>query len=159
MSRAIFKEEAAAPATPASTYWVLYAKPTGLWVMDDTGAELQVGGKDSESKAIIVENPSNAEDLSFFFSDVAITITKIRAVLVGSDTPSVTFTLRHHTDRSAVGSEVVIGGTVVTSTTTGVEVTSFNDATVVANSHVWLETTAMSGTVAQLILTVFYDED
>ena len=86
-------------------------------------------------------------------------MTKITAVLTGSATPSVTWTLRHSTDRSATGNEVVTSGTTTTSTTTGSVVTSFNDATIPANSFVWLETTAQSGTVTSLNITMIYTED
>lgn len=111
------------------------------------------------SKTIVIEDPTNAEDLSFFFANRAITITEMRAVLIGSATPSVTWTIRHGTDRSAAGAEVVTSGTTTTSTTTGSDVTSFNDATIVADSFVWLETTAKSGTVDELQVTVYYTED
>lgn len=111
------------------------------------------------SKAITVKSPTNAEDISMFFSDPAITVTKMVAVLVGSSTPSVTWTVRHSTDRNATGNEVVTGGTTTTSTTTGSVVTSFNDATIPATSFVWLETTAKSGTVTELHLTIFYRQD
>jgi hypothetical protein len=122
---------------------------------------LQTGelAKDSESKSIIVENPTGSEDLSFFFTDVPITITQIRAVLVGSGGPSVTWTIRHDTDRSAAGVEVVTGGTVTTDGTVGSDITTFDDPTIAADSHIWLETTAQAGTVNQIIITVFYDED
>ena len=77
-------------------------------------------------------------------------------MLIGSSTPSVTWTIRHGTDRSAAGAEVVTGGTATTSTTTGSDVTSFNDDTIVADSFVWLETTAQSGTVTELNVTIVY---
>jgi hypothetical protein len=112
-----------------------------------------------ESKSITIESPTATEDISLFYTDDAITITKIVAVLVGSATPSVTWTVRHGTDRSAAGTEVVTGGTTTTSVTTGSVVTSFNDATVVADAFVWLETTAQSGTVGQINITVFYTLD
>lgn len=112
-----------------------------------------------ELKSITIESPTSTEDLDIFFTNKAITITEMRAVLVGSDTPSVTWTIRHGTDRSASGAEVVTSGTTTTSTTTGSDVTSFNDATIVADSFVWLETTAQSGTVTTLAITIFYDED
>jgi hypothetical protein len=161
MSELIFKENSVTPATPAASYVKFYAKSDGLlYTLNDAGTELPVAGqKDPESKSIIIENPSNSEDLSFFFTDVAITITKMRAILVGSATPSVTWTIRHGTDRSATGAEVVTGGSTTTDTTTGSDITSFNDPTVVANSHVWIETTAQSGTVDSIIVTVFYTED
>jgi len=113
----------------------------------------------SLNKTIIVELPSNSEDLSFFFTNIPITITEIRAVLVGNTSPSVTWTIRHGTDRSAVGAEVVTGGTVTTDTTVGSDVTTFDDPTIVADSHVWFETTAKSGTVDSIIVTLFYTED
>jgi len=110
-----------------------------------------------QSKSITIESPSAAEDLSMFYTDDAITITKIVFVITGST--SVTTTIRHHTDRSNAGNEVVTGGTTANSTTTGNIVTSFNDATVPADSFLWLETTALSGTPTSLSVTIFYRQD
>jgi len=110
-------------------------------------------------KSIIIENPVLNDDLSYFFISVPITVTKIRAVLVGSATPSVTWTIRHGVDRSAAGAEVVTGGTVTTGVTTGSDITAFDDATIIADSWVWIEITAQSGTVGSIIVTLFYDED
>ena len=110
-------------------------------------------------KSLTIESPVADDDISMFFTNEAITITEMRAVLIGSDTPSVTWTVRHSTDRSAAGNEVVTSGTTTTSTTTGSDVTSFNDATIPADSFVWLEVTAQSGTVTQMHLTVIFDKD
>ena len=109
-------------------------------------------------KTITIESPTNAEDIGLWFTDVAITVTQMNAVCVGSS-PSVTWTVRHHTDRSNAGNEVKTSGTTTTSTTTGSEVTSFNDATIPADSHVWFETTAKSGTVTTFTLTIKYTLD
>lgn len=109
--------------------------------------------------SITVESPTDAEDISMLFVDEAVTITKVVCVLVGSSTPSVTWTIRHGTDRSATGTEVVTSGTTTTNTTSGEAVTSFDDATIVADSHIWLETTAQSGTVDSMQITIFYDRD
>jgi hypothetical protein len=111
------------------------------------------------SKSIDIEDPTSSEDISMFYSDEAMTISKMVCVLVGSSTPSVTWTVRHGTDRSAAGSEVVTGGTTTTSTSTGSVVTSFDDATVVADSFLWIETTAQSGTVDEMKITIFYRQD
>ncbi len=110
-------------------------------------------------KTITIENPGAAEDISMYFTATAITISEIRAVLVGSSTPSVTWTVRHGTDRAATGAEVVTSGTTTTSTTSGDDVTSFNDATIVANSFVWIETTAQSGTVTEISITIGFTHD
>ena len=110
------------------------------------------------SKSVTVELPTATEDISLFFTTKAITISEMRAVVRGT-TPSVTWTIRHGTDRSATGAEVVTGGTVTTSQTTGSDVVSFNDATIVADSFVWLETTAQTGTVAEIAITVVFTDD
>jgi len=110
------------------------------------------------SKSITIESPTASEDLSIFFTNLAITVTEMRAVVRGS-TPSVTWTVRHGTSRSAAGAQVVTGGTATTSQTTGSDVTSFNDATIVADSFVWLETTAQTGTVDEISITIVYTED
>ena len=81
----------------------------------------------------------------------------MRAVLVGGT--SVTYTIRHSPDRSAAGNQVVTGGSTATSTTTGSVVGIFNDATIPANSWIWLETTAVSGTVNWFNLYVEYEVD
>lgn len=116
-------------------------------------------GAQKKAMSVCIEYPLNNEDVSIGFWNAAMTITEMRAVLVGSSTPSITWTIRHSTDRSATGNEVVTGGTTTTSTTTGSDVTSFNDATVPADSHVWLETTAKSGSVDSLVVTLIFGED
>jgi hypothetical protein len=113
----------------------------------------------SRSKSITIEAPTANQDNTIFFTNAALTISEIRAVLVGSVTPSVTWTIRHGTDRNAAGAEVVTGGTITTSVTTGSDVTVFNDATIVADSFVWLETTAKSGTVNEFSATLIFTYD
>lgn len=108
---------------------------------------------------ITVEDPTNAEDISVKFTDVAVTIVRQNCVLVGNTTPSVTLTLRHGTDRSAAGAELNTSGDAITSVTTGHEDTSFNDPTIVANSFIWLETTAQSGIVDEVSCTWEYQID
>jgi hypothetical protein len=108
------------------------------------------------SKSITVENPTASENISIFFTESALTVSKMVAVLSGSSTPSVTWSVRYSTDRSLSGAEIVTGGTTTTSTTAGSVVTSFNAASIAANSFIWLTTTAQSGTVNGLHLTIFY---
>lgn len=99
--------------------------------------------------ALEVENPSGSERIVWFRTYVATTVNEINAVLRGSVSPSVTFSIRFDVDRSAVGTELLTGGRTVTSVTTG---TSFApDVTVIpANVWVWLETSAQSGTVLEM---------
>ncbi len=106
-------------------------------------------------KSMTLPSPTNTDDISLFFTDTAITISKMVAVLIGT-TPSVTWTIRYASDRSATGTEVVTSGTTTTSTTTGSVITSFNSASIPANSFVWLEVTAVSGTVDSLNVNIIY---
>ena len=119
----------------------------------ETGAEVN----DVQTKSITIETPTASEDISFFYAPVAITISEMVGVITGST--SVTWTLRHSTDRSAAGNEVVTSGSTTSSTTTGDIVTVFNDATIPANSFIWLETTALSGTPTSFHLSVEFTDD
>ncbi len=111
----------------------------------------------THQKAIILEAVGSSEDVSIFYTSVAITISAMAAVVRGS-TPSVTWTIRHDPDRSVTGAEVVTSGT-TTTTESGETISSFNDATIPAASWVWLETTAQTGTVDELAVVVDYSED
>lgn len=110
------------------------------------------------SYGVTIPSPLNTDDISLGFTNRAITITEMRAVVRGG-TPSVTWTVRHAaTDRSAAGNEVVTGGTVTTSQTAGSDVTSFNDATVPADSYLWVEITSVTDTT-EFHVTVIYTID
>jgi hypothetical protein len=113
----------------------------------------------AKSKSVTVESPSDAEDVTIFYTPVALTIYELAAVLNGVSTPSVTWTFRYGPDRSAGGSEIVTGGVTTTDVTTGDKITVFDNATIPAGSWVWLETTAQSGTVNDLHITIRYKED
>lgn len=139
----------------------LVAKPItdfALSVLDDADAATARGtlGVKQQSKSITIPDPTNAEDLTLFFANEALTITKMVAVVRGS-TPSATWTIRKGSDRSATGTEVVTSGTTTTSATSGSVVTSFDSAGITADDFVWLETTATSGTVDELHVTIYFN--
>lgn len=141
-------------------YFVTPSEGWILWV-DDENCWLRYNGSawivDSALvKAISILNPTASENATLFYTTKAITVTKLVSVLQGSSTPSVTWTIRFDSDRSATGTEVVTGGTTTTNTSTGTTTTSFNDATIPANSFVWMKTTAQSGTVSELSVTMEY---
>jgi hypothetical protein len=109
----------------------------------------------SAPKALTILSPSDAEDVVLFFTTTSLTFTQIRSTVMGTS-PSVTFSIRYGTDISAAGTEVVTGGITVTNTTTGLSTTSFNNATVPADNFVWLTTSATSGTVTQLAVSLIF---
>lgn len=60
-----------------------------------------------EQKTIIIPSANSAENISFFYTQNPITITEIRSTVKGT-TPSVTFSVRHGTDRSAARRRIMI---------------------------------------------------
>lgn len=117
----------------------------------DTGNTGPIG-----PKSVTISNPTATEKIPLFFTTSAQTVSQIRSVLAGSNTPSVTFSIRYGSDFSATGTEIVTSGITVTNTTTGLSTTSFNNASVSANSFVWLTTSAKSGTVDSLHVSLVF---
>jgi hypothetical protein len=114
------------------------------------------GGGGAISKALTIASPVNTDNISLFFTNTAITFSRFESVLRGSGSPSVTYTIKHGSDRSAAGTEVKSGGVTVTSTTTHAETTTFDNAAVSANSFIWILVSSVSGTVDELNVTLFY---
>lgn len=111
-------------------------------------------------KAVTIQNPTASSEGGAFFTDTAITISQFTHYVQGTGSPTCTWTLRHATDRSAVGTEVITSGTVTSATGTPTQTTTFDDATIPANSIVWLEITGTGGTtLTEFHLSIEYTED
>jgi hypothetical protein len=94
--------------------------------------------------------------MTIFRTDVAITVQEVIAINTGT-TPSTTFILKHHTDRSNAGNNLTTSGT-STSITTG-DTMTLSDATIPADSFIWIETTAASGTSVIFSVDIRFTED
>lgn len=108
------------------------------------------------SKTCVIQNSANisaTEKVPFWKANAAYTVTKIHAVIIGGT--SATYKVFKGSDLSAAGTAVVTAGSTVSSTTTGTDVTSFDSASIAANDLVWVTTTAVSGSVTTLMVTVF----
>lgn len=134
---------------------------TGLQdALDAKAASSSVAGTAKSSVPLVfpltIDAVADGMNYAVGFVHAAFTIAEIRAVHVGTtSTPSILVTVKHHTDRSHAGNAVVTDGTTVTSTTTGNSVTSsFDDATVAANSWIWITTASKSGTTDRLEVIV-----
>ena len=108
------------------------------------------------NKTFTLQEPTAADDITVFRTDVAITVQEVIACSTGTS-PSTTYQLKHHPTRSDAGN-VLTTSAVTTSTTTG-DIASLSDATIPADSWIWLETTAASGTAVYLSLDIRYTED
>ena len=89
--------------------------------------------------AIVLEvfNPISGDNLHAVKIKREITVQSVEAVLQGGTTPSVDYTVRRDTDRSA-GGTVVATGTALTSTTASVPATSLDNPVIPAESMIWL---------------------
>jgi hypothetical protein len=103
---------------------------------------------------LTIEYPSSSEDVTWFYTDKDLSITKFNAVVVGSASPAVEYTVRFTGSRNSVGTEAVISGSMVNSVVGGDIVTGFDNTGIVSGSWVWLETTQTSGTVQVFNLTM-----
>lgn len=103
-------------------------------------------------KTITVEGPSGSEKIPIFFTTEALTITKVHAVVNGIS-PSVTYNIVYGTDISTAGTKVTTSPVAVTNETTGTNAT-LDNVNVPASGWVWLITTAVSGTVNWLSVTI-----
>lgn len=103
-------------------------------------------------------SPTTGTDKTLFFTPVAITVTKL-AIVVRGTTPSATVDIHHGTDRSAAGNALITTPAATTSESTGSIVTSFDDATIPADSWIWLEIDATSGTVDEVAGVIQFTQD
>jgi hypothetical protein len=108
--------------------------------------------------SITIEDPAADEDISMFFTTVAITVTQLTAVIRG--TTSVTYNIEWGDTRDAADDTVADAGIVANSSTGGVITTSFGVGDAIpADSFVWLTTSALADTPAELNVTIEYTED
>lgn len=139
-------------AASGITYYYLEDEDGFQWVeLGPSGQRGPVG-----PKSVTLANPTNSENLILFYTDADVPLAQIRSVLIGSSSPSVTFSVRYGSDISGLGTEVVSGGIVCTSTTTGLGTTMFSNGMIPANNFVWLTTSAVSGNVNALHVTMTF---
>ncbi len=116
-----------------------------------------IGG--TMSKGAYVGFPTALDSIDMWQTQVAITVSSLKAVLRGTATPSVTYNIKFGTDISSATS-VFTSDITCTSITTGCSNNSgFNDATIPAGSFIYIVVTAQSGTVKSIGLTLNYTED
>jgi hypothetical protein len=103
-------------------------------------------------KSLTIAYPVAGDNLTLFYTQVSTTLTQVAAILRGTSTPSVTYTLKYAANRSAAGTSATTS-TTVTSTTTASTATLQN-MPIPANNFLWLEVSAISGNPTELSITV-----
>lgn len=101
-------------------------------------------------KSATLINPTGSETLTLFYVNSAATVQQITASVRGSS-PSINVDVFYAPTPAASGTSLVTGGITVTDTSI---TTSFSNATIPANSYVRLKTSAKSGTVDELSISL-----
>lgn len=120
---------------------------TGVFVVISSTGGGGAAGKNT-TRNMTIENPTAADNFVLFYTEVALTALQLNMVMQGAT--SVTVTVKFDSDRSAAGTELNTGGTLVNNTTVGQEITSFDEDAIPAGSWIWIETTALVGTPTSL---------
>jgi len=140
------------------TYYLPQTAPSqgqSLQVTNVSGTDYTLSWVSQITKSITILSPQATDKVTLFAIPYAATITKLQAVVRGSASPAVHYALKYGTDRTS-GTTVVAIGSTVSSTTTGNTVTTFDNSTPAADSYVWMEVVAITGTVDEYHLTVSY---
>lgn len=107
-------------------------------------------------KNITIESPTASENITMFFTTKAITITQINDVIKGST--SVTWNIKFASARDAGSPTSLFSSDRATTSVAGSSTTSFTNASIPANSWVWVTTSAIGGTPTELAVTLTYTQ-
>lgn len=100
-------------------------------------------------KSATILNPLGTESLTLFYVNAASTVKQLTTSIRG--TGSITVDIFYAPTPAASGTSLVTGGVTVTGTTI---TTSFSNAVIPAGSYVRLATSALSGTVGELAISI-----
>jgi hypothetical protein len=109
------------------------------------------------SKGITIADPVAADDATLFFTSVAITVGAVHSHITAGT--NVVFNVHHAATRTGTGLLVFTANITLTSTAGQTNNSGFTDATIPANSWVWLDIVSVSGAVTMFHATVDYTED
>jgi hypothetical protein len=124
---------------------------TSVGPQGSTGATGATGAA-GPPKSLTIAYPVVGDNLTLFYTQTGTTLTQVAAVLLGTSTPSVTYSLKYAANRSAAGTAATTS-TTVTSTTTASTATLQN-MPIPANNFLWLEVSGISGNPTELSITV-----
>ena len=115
----------------------------------------QVRGSHTES--VSVPDPTDSDDVTLFFTPEAITVTAVHSHITAGT--NVVFNIGHASTRTGTQLDVFTSDITQTSTSGATNNSGFNDASIPANSWVWLDIVSVSGSVTQFHATVEYTLD
>ena len=112
------------------------------------------GAGDVGSKALSMAPAVVSGNKPCFYTENGFLVSRMQASLRGSAVPSVNWTVRFAPTRDAVGTEIIEGGETSNDLANGNSHLLFSNSAIPANSFVWLEVTAVGGTVDEFGVTI-----
>lgn len=106
-----------------------------------------------------LENPTSSENRLLLYTAKAITVTQFSAVVVGSSSPKVTYQIFHSLNRDGTTLENNLTNSDIATSVTTVDTATLSDATVPANSFIYVKTTTQSGTVLEIGFFMSWTDD
>jgi hypothetical protein len=129
---------------------------SNISITNGTGS-ITIAATIPRSKSVCILSPTNTDSLTLFYTDTAITLSKVAVALRGSS-PSVTYSIYYDQDRSSGSPTTVLSSTANTgnsATTTGQITTLSSNNTPLASSFIWLNITSVTN-ATEFHLTLFY---
>tara|TARA_R110002126_G_scaffold54488_3_gene147533 strand:- start:1550 stop:2023 length:474 start_codon:yes stop_codon:yes gene_type:complete len=119
-----------------------------------TGAAGAAGapGAAGPPKSLTIASPVTGDEFTLFNTQVTTTITSVIGVVRGTSSPSVTLEFRYGPDRAAAGTLATVS-TAITNTTTG-QLLTVQNMPIPVDQFFWVKITAVSGTVAEVNVSV-----
>lgn len=154
------KSDGTDPSWAAVTAAVVSAADAGgHYTGTDVEAQLQEVAVEARAdfKSITITNPT-VQNIRFLIAPYAFTITEVKTNIVGGT--SVTFNIEHGTNPTS-GTANLWSSDEVANTLTAAELqsTSYNDASVADEEVISIDISAVSGSVTQFMVTVYFTRD
>ena len=111
-----------------------------------------------ETKTLSIDNPSSSESKTILQATYRACLKKVRAVLVGSSSPSVLWHLKKGPDRSASGNDILADGFHSYSVNSGDYWDEFSTGIIEIGEFLWFETSDTTGTVDEFHATFYLQE-
>lgn len=105
-----------------------------------------------DTKSISITAPTASENITMFFTDDEVTVAQIYDVIRGTGA-SLTWNLAYGANRG-IADATLFGVDRTTVSTTGADTSIFANAVIPANTWIWLTTSAASGTIEDINITI-----
>jgi hypothetical protein len=125
--------------------------PSSIVIQSDAGPQGATGAS-GPPKSLTIAYPVAGDNLTLFYTQTDTTLLQVAAVLRGTGSPSVTYSLKYAANRSSAGTAATVATTV--SSTTTASMATLQNMPIPANHFLWLEISAISGNPTELSMTV-----